>query len=220
MHCPSCGHQNPEGATCCGATCCGNSLLAPRAASQPAPTRDRLASSTFVGREREMEELRAGLEGAFGGRGRLFLLAGEPGIGKTRLAEEFATVARQRGAQVLWGQCWEGEGAPAFWLWVQIVRSYVQHYSPDALAAEMGAGAADIAQVVSEVKERLPGLPGPPEIEPTQARFRFFDSLTTFLKNAGSRQPLVLILDDLHWADTPSLLLLSRTRAPPGRSAR
>ncbi len=72
----------------------------------------------------------------------------------------------------------------------------------------MGPGAADIADVVSEVKERLPGLPAPPQLEPEQARFRLFDSITTFLRNASTRKPHVLVLDDLHWADKPSLLLL------------
>jgi class 3 adenylate cyclase len=74
--------------------------------------------------------------------------------------------------------------------------------------SEMGPGAADIADVVPEVKERLPGLPAPPQLEPEQARFRLFDSITTFLRNASQRQPHVLVLDDLHWADKPSLLLL------------
>jgi predicted ATPase len=72
----------------------------------------------------------------------------------------------------------------------------------------MGPGAADIAQVVSEIRERVPDLPSPPSLEPEQARFRLFDSVTTFLKNASRLQPLVIILDDLHWADKPSLLLL------------
>ena len=72
----------------------------------------------------------------------------------------------------------------------------------------MGTGASDIGQVVSDVRDRLPGLEAPPQLEPEQARFRLFDSITAFLKSAGRRQPLVLILDDLHWADHPSLLLL------------
>jgi predicted ATPase len=138
----------------------------------------------------------------------LILLVGEPGIGKTRLAEEFAGVARQKGALALWGRCWEGEGTPAFWPWVQIVRAYVQQRDPERLAREMGTGAADIAQVVSEVREQIPGLSLPPEIESAQARFRLFDSFTTFLKNASDGQPLTLICDDLQWADKPSLLLL------------
>jgi predicted ATPase len=72
----------------------------------------------------------------------------------------------------------------------------------------MGPGVADIAQVIPEVRERLPDVPTPPGLEPEHARFRFFDSFTRFLKTAAQRQPLLLTLDDLHWADTPSLLLL------------
>jgi predicted ATPase len=72
----------------------------------------------------------------------------------------------------------------------------------------MGSGAADIAEVVSDVRERLPGLPPAPQLEPEQARFRLFDSVAAFLKTASQRQPLVLVLDDLHWADQPSLALL------------
>ena len=87
------------------------------------------------------------------------MLVGEPGIGKTRTSEEFATYARLRNVQVLWGRCYEGEGAPAYWPWVQIIRSYVHDKEPKELMSEMGPGAADIAQVVSEVKERLPGRP-------------------------------------------------------------
>ncbi|MBI3304302.1 MAG: AAA family ATPase, partial [Deltaproteobacteria bacterium] len=206
MNCPSCGSRNPENATLCHL--CGTTLTAPPAVRSEARSPDQPASSIFVGREREMEELYAGLEDARAGRGRLLLLAGEPGIGKTRLAEEFTVFAQQRGARVLWGRCWEGDGAPAFWPWVQIVRAYMQQCDADTLHAEMGAGAAVIAQIVAEVRERLPHLPVPPEIDPVQARFRFFDSFTTFLKNAGRNQPLVSILDDLHWADIPSLLLL------------
>jgi tetratricopeptide (TPR) repeat protein len=169
---------------------------------------ERLAGGVFVGREGETEDLRGGLDGAMSGLGRLVLVAGEPGIGKTRLAEELATYASVRGAQVLWGRCYEGEGAPAYWPWVQAIRAYVHGRDAEALRSELGTGAADIAQVVSEVRERLPDLPTPASMEPEQARFRLFDSITTFLKNAANAQPLVLILDDLHWADKPSLLLL------------
>ncbi|MGH7966477.1 MAG: ATP-binding protein, partial [Candidatus Binatia bacterium] len=169
---------------------------------------DRELPSIFVGRERELHELRAGLDEVASGQRRLFVLAGESGIGKTRLADEFAALARQQGARVLWGRCWEGEGAPAFWPWVQIVRACLQQSDADTLTTEMGNGAAAIAQIVPDIAERLPGLSVLPELEPIQARFRLFDSLTTFLKNLAQRQLLVLILDDLQWADEPSLLLL------------
>ncbi len=82
---------------------------------------DRLAGGVFVGRETEMDELRAGLEDALSGRGRLLMLVGEPGIGKMRTSEELATYAGLRSAEVLWGKCYEGEGAPAYWPWVQLI---------------------------------------------------------------------------------------------------
>jgi class 3 adenylate cyclase len=169
---------------------------------------DRLAGGVFVGRDAELAQLRAAFDEAFSGHGRILMLVGEPGIGKTRTSEELATYAQLRGAQVLWGRCYEGEGAPAYWPWVQIIRTYVHDREPKTLLSEMGPGAADIAEVVSEVRERLPGLPAPPKLDPEEARFRLFDSITTFIKNASSTQPLALIVDDLHWADKPSLLLL------------
>ena len=143
------------------------STTAPVAADSDVNPLDRLATGIFVGREKEMDELRAGLEDALSGRGRLMMLVGEPGIGKTRTSE-VATYARLRNVQVLWGRCYEGEGAPAYWPWVQIIRSYVHDKEPKELASEMGPGAADIAQVVSEVKERLPGLPAPPQLGRTR----------------------------------------------------
>ena len=169
---------------------------------------DGLAAGVFVGRQREMGELKACLEDALSGRGRMVTLVGEPGIGKTRTAQEMATYAGLRGAQVLWGRCYEEQGVPPYWPWVQAIRSYVRERDPEQLRSEMGAGAADIAEVVSDVRERLPDLQPAPQLEPEQARFRLFDSIAAFLKTSSQRQPLVLMLDDLHWADKPSLMLL------------
>jgi hypothetical protein len=169
---------------------------------------DRLAGGVFVGREHELGLLRGTCDAALAGRAGVVLLAGEPGIGKTSLAEETATYARLRGAQVLWGRCYEWEGAPAYWPWVQVIRGYLHAREPQQVRADLGTGAVDIAQVVSEVREQLPDLPPLPRMEAEQARFRLFDGIANFLRNATTREPLVLIVDDLHWADTPSLLLL------------
>ncbi|RIK37526.1 MAG: hypothetical protein DCC58_17865 [Chloroflexi bacterium] len=169
---------------------------------------DRLAGGVFVGREAEATALRAALDDALAGNSQTALLVGEPGIGKTRLAEELGTYAALRGAQVLWGRCYEWEGTPAYWPWVQIIRAYVHERDPQGLRSELGAGAGDVAEIVSEIRERLPGLPASPATQPDQARFRLFDSIATFLSNASRHQPLMLVLDDLHWADRPSLLLL------------
>jgi DNA-binding CsgD family transcriptional regulator len=165
-------------------------------------------TTPFVGRAGELAVLTADLDAAVAGRGGVVLLAGEPGIGKTRLAEEVAAQATARGALVLWGRCWEAEGAPAFWPWVQVVRAYAQASDAAALRHDLGAGAADIAQLVPAIRDRLPDLPTPPPSEPEAARFRLFDSLAAFLRAAAARRPLLLILDDLHWADAPSLALL------------
>ena len=169
---------------------------------------DSVAQGAFVGRQKEMGDLKAGLEDVLSGRGRMMTLVGEPGIGKTRTSQELATYAGLRGAKVLWGRCYEEQGVPPYWPWVQAIRSYVRDAEPEKLSTEMGAGAADIAEVVSDVKTQLPGLQPAPQLEPEQARFRLFDSITAFLRSASEARPLVVVLDDLHWADKPSLLLL------------
>ncbi|MCH8817368.1 MAG: protein kinase, partial [Chloroflexi bacterium] len=170
---------------------------------------DSLAGGVFVGRQAEMGQLKAALEEVLGGSGRLVALVGEPGIGKTRTSEELATYASLRGAQVLWGRCYDGGGAPPYWPWVQAIRSYVREADPERLRIEMGAGAADIAEIVSDVSTALAGLQTPPELEtPEQERFRLFDSITSFLKTASHARPLVIVLEDLHWADRPSLAFL------------
>ena len=143
--------------------------------------------SVFVGRQRELAELTAALDDALSVEGRLFMLVGEPGIGRTRTTQELASYAEQQGAQVFWGRCYEEEGTPPYWPWVQAIRSYVRDAEPEKLSTEMGAGAADIAEVVSDVKTQLPGLQPAPQLEPEQARFRLFDAITAFLKNAGRR---------------------------------
>jgi DNA-binding SARP family transcriptional activator len=180
-------------------------------------------SGIFVGRARELAELVCGLDQAFAGSGRLFLLAGEPGIGKSRLAEELATHARGRGGQVIVGRCWEAGGAPAYWPWMQLLRAYVRQSDAAALEAQLGAGAADLAQLVPELRERFHDLPVPP-LEPEGARLRLFDATVSFLRNAAEDQPMVLFLDDLHAADASSLLMLrflarelASTRIPASR---
>ncbi|MBI1816711.1 MAG: AAA family ATPase [Deltaproteobacteria bacterium] len=170
----------------------------------------RLTARSFVGRERELTELYSGLADAAAGRGRVFLIAGEPGIGKTRLAEELTAEAARRGAQVLWGRCWEGGGAPAYWPWVQIIRAVLRDRGPAARTELLGDTAGLIAQLVPELIEWQPDLPAPtpPALSSEHARFAQFGAVGGLLKRAGAARPLVLILDDLHASDQPSLLLL------------
>jgi DNA-binding SARP family transcriptional activator/tetratricopeptide (TPR) repeat protein len=162
----------------------------------------------FVGREGELAELVGGLDDAFAGRGRLFLLVGEPGIGKSRLAEELIADARARGARVLVGRCWEAGGAPAYWPWVQALRAYVREADPGLLRAQLGDGAADLAQLLPDLRALFPEVAEPQAGESEGSRFRLFDAASSFLVNAAEAHPLVIVLDDLHAADEPSLLLL------------
>jgi DNA-binding SARP family transcriptional activator len=168
----------------------------------------QLPQSVFVGRERELETLIAGLDGSLAGHGALYLLVGEPGIGKSRLAEELAGHARARGAGVLVGRCWEAGGAPAYWPWVQCLRAQIRETEPETLRTQLDTGAEHLAQLLPELRDLFPDLPQPPALEPEGARVRLFDATTGFLKRAASTRPLVLVLDDLHAADAPSLLLL------------
>src|SRR5213594_2127418 len=171
------------------------------------PPHDR-TGAVFVGRHHELVELRAGLADTVGGRGRSFLVVGEAGFGKTRLVEELAREAAERGHLVLWGRCWEGEGAPPYWPWVQVIRAYLRMAHAEGLPRVAGgAGAPYLAQLVPE----LGGLPSPAPSVPPQsehARFYLFDAVATFLQSRPEHTPLVLVFDDLQWADTPSLLLL------------
>ena len=164
--------------------------------------------AVFVGRQRELGTLKTALENALSGHGSVAMLAGEPGIGKTRIAQELSNYARSSGADVLWGRSYEEAGTPPFWPWIEVTRSLVRGKHKEQLLSDMGSGAADVAEIVPDVKATLPDLPPPPPLEPEQARFRLFDSLTTFLTNISQTQPLTLVLEDLHWADTPSLRML------------
>jgi tetratricopeptide (TPR) repeat protein len=164
--------------------------------------------AVFVGRHDELVELRAGLEDAVTGRGRFFLVVGEAGIGKTRLVEELAREAAERGHLVLWGRCWEGEGAPPYWPWIQVTRAYLRIAHSEGLPRVAGGpGAPYLAQLVPELGgPQLPAPSVPPQSE--HARFYLFDAVATSLQSRPDHTPLLLVFDDLHWADTPSLLLL------------
>jgi DNA-binding CsgD family transcriptional regulator len=163
----------------------------------------------FVGRRRELEALGTALDMACEGHGRLALLVGEPGIGKTRTALELAAQA-SRHAMIAWGRCHEEAGAPPYRPWAQILAEVAAGQDSAELRADLGTGGPDIAEIVPDFRARLPDLDPPPAAlsDPSETRFRLFGSIARFLVNSSRRRPLVLILDDLHWADAPTLRLL------------
>ena len=164
-----------------------------------------------MGRDRELAELRQGLEGALAGRGRLFMVAGDPGVGKTALADAIGAEAVAAGATVLWGRAWGAGGAPSYWPWLRILRRLATERDIVEPLAALGP------EATGRLTQLIPGLARAPEHlaldaadagEPDAARFQLFDAITSLLRAAAAQSPLVLILDDLHGADHPSLLLL------------
>ncbi len=152
--------------------------------------------------------LAAALSRANAGEGAVVLVGGEPGIGKTSLIDRFAGAARDQGVPVVWGQCWEAGGAPAYWPIVQAVRTIVRENDADTVRRYTGAGAADLAQIVPDIRDVLVDVPEPHASDPDTARFRLFDAAASFLRAAARDRGLVVALDDMHSADTPSMLLL------------
>jgi predicted ATPase/DNA-binding CsgD family transcriptional regulator len=164
----------------------------------------------IIGRARELDVFRAAFDQMLAGRRQVVLISGEPGIGKTRCAEALADVAEDQGALVLWGRCHEEAGAPPYWPWAQILRAYVDASSLDEVRLNMGTAAKDIAALVPELLDAsYSAQPMTSAIaDSSPARFRTFDAIRQFFHQATQQVPITLVLDDLHWADAPSLSLL------------
>ncbi len=113
---------------------------------------ERIARGVFVGREQELEQLRAAFDHAHSGAGAVVMVVGEPGIGKTRIVQELETYARMRGGEMLWGRAHEAAGAPAYWPWVQVIRSHVAAAGSDELRSQLGTAAPEVARIVPEVR--------------------------------------------------------------------
>ena len=151
----------------------------------PDPAADR---DGLIGRDHELGELLPVVDAAIAGHGAIVLIGGEPGIGKSRLAETLARYAARRGARVAVGRCWEAGGAPPLWPWAQ------------ALQTLGGDERNEFAGLVEE--------PSALGYQDAGARFRMFATVTGALRGAAATTPLALFLDDLHAADAASLLLL------------
>jgi class 3 adenylate cyclase/tetratricopeptide (TPR) repeat protein len=163
----------------------------------------------FVGRDAEYEMLLKKLAEARNGRGSIVLLAGEPGIGKTRLTEEFCEHAAGS-ATIIRGNCYDGEVAAPFAPWTQALRLLLEQTPESELRETLGPGAPDIVPILPDIVRKLPDLEESPRLDPEAERARLFDSIGAFVRNAAEKRPLVIFFDDLHWCDRPSLALLEQ----------
>jgi tetratricopeptide (TPR) repeat protein len=182
--------------------------LGDEAGSLPLPSRLRgVPPAGFVGRDVERELLRNLFGQAGGGGRRVALLSGEPGIGKTRLSTHVALEAHAEGAAVLYGRCDEELGVP-YGPWVEALSHYVQHAPEAVLRAHVEGHGGELSRLAPRVRGRLPDVPAPRESDPETERYLLLNAVTGLLHTAAADRPVVLVLDDLHWADQPSLALL------------
>ena len=159
----------------------------------------------LVGRQRELKAITASLATVVTGNGRLDIVTAAAGLGKTRLAREVASIARREGFTVLRGACWEGEGAPAYWPWVDLLRGHLEDVGDPAAAA------TDLSELLRAASARLPVVARTAihaVKDAQQARFMLFDWVCEVFAALAARRPTLAIIENLHWADAGSLLLL------------
>jgi class 3 adenylate cyclase/tetratricopeptide (TPR) repeat protein len=181
------------------------------------PTAGFIARLPFVGRDGELARLLGLLAEAVAGRGGLAFVIGEPGIGKTRLTEELVEAARREGAEVLWGHCVDGDWAPPYAPFVEVVEALAATAEPEDLRVDLGMGGPVLAPLVNALTERFPDLPPAAPLQPDEERFRLLDAMAQLLIARSRRHPVLVCLDDLHWADGSTVAMLRHVvRFAPG----
>ena len=164
----------------------------------------------FVGREAERAQLMQLLDRPLARRGALVLVGGEAGVGKTRLAEEMAIEGARRGIQTHIGRCYEMEGSPPYTPFLEILETVLAQVGDlEGFRELLGNDASEVARIVPKIRRSFPDIPAPLDLPPEQERRYLFDSMREFILRAAEARPQLLILDDLQWADEPTLLLLS-----------
>ncbi len=166
-----------------------------------------LERTTFAGRDAEWQRLEQSWQEALAGRRQVMFVAGEPGIGKSRLSLEFARLVAAQGAAVLIGRCDE-QALIAYQPFLEVVTHYVAATPDSVLAHDIGIGATHLDALVPEIRRRIADTATPSDTNAEGQRFRLFESVVALVSSIGQRQPVLLVIDDLHWADKATLLML------------
>jgi len=180
----------------------------PAAATNAGRLLDQLARGRLVGRGSELAQLREFWSRAEIGQGHMALISGEPGVGKTRLARELAVYARLQGAWVLQGGCYEFEATTPYLPFLEALRGWVRGRDAGKVRTALGSMASELAKLAPEIEAKLGPLPPNPTLSPAEERLRLFDHVVRFLTALADERGLLLVLDDLHWADHGTLALL------------
>ena len=173
--------------------------------TMPAPLR-MSQDVRFLGRTAELAVLAGAWRRAAAGERQVVVLAGEPGIGKTRLVNEFALAAHAEGARVLYGRCQPELGVP-YQPFMDALGLYLRGCGDEELAAQMRDWGGELARMVPGLARRLPHLPPPPAADAETERYQLFQAVSNLLSRASEAAPVVLVLEDLHWATKPTVLL-------------
>ncbi len=181
----------------------------PRSQDSKVRVPDSGPEDLFVGRDRIFRRISAAFQAAAGGRGRVITISGESGIGKTRILDELMIRAEQWNARVLAAWCDARDGAPPYAPWADMLEGILADEEPTQAAAELGAGAADLASLIPSIRRLRPDIEEPPRLFSGTSRFRLFESIRSFLACHSSRQPIVMLIDDVQSADHASLRLLA-----------
>lgn len=169
---------------------------------------EMMTRGKLTDREEELGGLKSALESMLSGRGQVMLVAGEPGIGKTRIAEELLVYARLRGCLTLIGHCYEQELNVPYLPFSEALRSIIRPPLDERISALIRAHGPELVKLVPELAQRIPNLTPSPPLGPEQERLRLYEVVIAFFVAFAQTQPIILLLDDIHWADAATLALL------------